>query len=291
MSDTQLTPHLFPNLNPSVLESIAAHWVSDYREKDVNIERITIHPRGMPIFLKEVLPNGSDSRKYVVVFHCPDCTRDDLPSANDTAQEHLEKVMNNEFSPYYDLYAATTGSYRNDSILFYASFRDAYTTNPGKNWRHEWQFIMKYQGAVIPADVWKTTGLTLYPGQLPRDKPPESEPELSVDAVLIQLQPDVVRFYNALKRYMKPMGGVIHSTNEHAKNVFKVVQSDMVLLTLEDVETDYLGTAKPPRAIQGQILKRAIARLHPTFALREGLSNANALYDRFSEIKKDRKKD
>lgn len=298
MPETRLSPYPFPNLNLSVLRMIAKHWVTDYKEKGLNIAKITIHPRGMPISLKEVLSSCSDSRKYVVIFYCPDCTRDDLPSANDSAKEHLKKLMNDEFSPYYDLYMATSGNCDNNSILFYSSFPDVYMTHPKENWVCDWQFIMKYQEATIPADVWKETGEVLYPAPLLQDKPFGTELEPSVDdgsgeekktppiesqldEFLIGLKDDLPIFYNAVVNETGNRG-ILQVCKEDFSGALEETKWDRIQLSFfDDIKIN-----NPQRDIQGTIIKEIIIneKKQCLFKVNGIGKNKQKLFERFQEL-------
>ncbi len=156
----QIKPCSFHALDIPFLRSIASRWGNDYHEKGVLIDRITMHPMGLSIPLKEVLHNPVKDHKYAVVFHCPDCTSDDL-SIQDTAAEILDKISGDGFSPYHSLFSATQerGS---GSILFYESFENVYLSQPPEDWQKEWRFVLLYSGAVVGCDVWQDTGIELY---------------------------------------------------------------------------------------------------------------------------------
>ncbi len=153
----------FQELNIHVLQAIAAKWAQDYTSTGAVVQSITIHPMGMPIHLAENLPDRPNRPKYAVIFHCPDCTRDDLPSATDSAEEHLRKVINKEFSPYTDLFLDLQNKSKH---LFYNGNFKLYQGAEPNDWLSEWRFEMKYQDkgmSALGADIDQKCGVVLFP--------------------------------------------------------------------------------------------------------------------------------
>jgi hypothetical protein len=199
--DVILEPFLFKHLDIDALKIIAGRWAEDYNEKSVRVQTISIHPVAMPIPWAEVLP-GQKGPKYAVVFHCPDCTRDDLPNATDSAGEHLQKVLNGEFSPYTDLWCDLTNKSKH---LFYRDlFESVYRDTPPDNWISEWRFVLKYSGETIPLDVLPDAGVVLFPApanmniqtnETPGSVPTETDlnfcmPKHEAEVITLPIEPD-----------------------------------------------------------------------------------------------------
>jgi hypothetical protein len=160
---SNLKPYSFDDLNINSLQAIAAKWVEDYNEIGAVVQSITIHPMGMPIYLAENLPEKSNRPKYAVIFHCPDCERKDLPSATDSTEEHLRKVIEKEFSPYTDLFLDLQNKSKH---LFYNGNLKLYQGTPPENWLSEWRFVLKYtdnEWSTVGADISLGFGLVLFP--------------------------------------------------------------------------------------------------------------------------------
>ena len=153
----------FQELNIHVLQAIAAKWVKDYTRTGAVVQSITIHPMGMPIPLAENLPDRQNRPKYAVIFHCPNCMREDLPSATDSAEEHLWKVIKKEFSPYTDLFLDLQNKSKH---LFYNGNFKLYQGAEPYDWLSEWRFEMKYQDkgmSALGADIDQECGVVLFP--------------------------------------------------------------------------------------------------------------------------------
>jgi hypothetical protein len=149
----------FKHLDINNLKTIAGRWAADYTEEGARVHTISIHPILLPIPWAEVLP-GQKGPKYAVVFHCPDCTRDDLPSNDEPEEEFFQKAIENRFSPYTDLWC----DLRNKSKhLFYRGlFESVYRDTPPDNWISEWRFVLKYLGKKTPLDVMEDSGVVLF---------------------------------------------------------------------------------------------------------------------------------
>jgi hypothetical protein len=177
-------PFTFKHLDIDNMKTIAGRWAADYTENGALVNTISIHPVLLPIPWAEVLP-GQKGPKYAVVFHCPDCTRDDLPSANDSEEDFLQKVMENDFSPYTNLWCDLTNKSKH---LFYRGlFESVYRDIPPDNWISEWRFILKYSGAMFPLDVMADSGVVLFPAPIPM---PKSQTEETPKAQIVPTSPD-----------------------------------------------------------------------------------------------------
>jgi hypothetical protein len=156
----QLKPCSFYTLDIPFLRSIADRWANDYQEEGVLIDRITLHPMGIPPSLKQLLNNPCREQKHAVVFHCPECTSDDV-LIHDTAADILDKISGDGFSPYHALFSATQ-ELVSGSVLFYESFENVYLKQPSEDWQKEWRFVLLYSEAIVGCDIWQDTGIELY---------------------------------------------------------------------------------------------------------------------------------
>jgi len=176
----------FKELDESILKQIAKKWVEDYAEDQVKIDRITLHPMGMPVGLHAVLRKAKRP-VYAILFHCSECSRDDL-MLQATTEEILNRIESGEgFSPYMDLLLATQ-SRSSDNPLLYSTFPSVYRGITPEKWEQAWRFSMVYRGSVIRADVWEHTGIVLY------DITVEQDPSIKTkEDVLEEKQQESVR--------------------------------------------------------------------------------------------------
>jgi len=302
---------IFPELNLTKFKEISKQWVDDYKAEDVSITEIKLCKHRVPKYIKRA-NKGKRNIKYAVVFSIPEHHGQYSLSANDTPEQVLKKIKQNESDPYEN-FISDTGYYetvfteRTHSPLFDENFQQIYKQRPPSEFEKEWLFIPKYQGFILSESIRIDEGFVVLYDQSIKDGNEQfkvnnlrthnqnnnkKSPEEKLNRLFIELEPEVEILYQNIKDELKSKGRkMFDATVGIALSIFESKEFNHI--KGEDIKKSAEGfqTDRPCRDIKGRILVNAIKRKMPNeFINKEIPTNHQKMYHRYLSFKKEPKK-